>query len=125
MTDPSDPRLEALGDEFQTFVHEEALRLRPDDVDALAWLASTYTRRGRLEDGLALDRRLVELRPEDPIVRYNLACSLSLTRRLDEAVERLRQAIALGYSDFEHLERDADLENLRGHPGFEEILRRA
>lgn len=125
MSESTDRRLEALGEDFLIFASEEALRLRPDDEEALGHLAAAYTRRDRLEEGLALDLRLARLRPDDALVHYNLACSLSLTRRLDEAILALRRAIELGYSDFAHLERDEDLANLRGHPGYEEILRQA
>jgi len=71
-------------------------------VEALQLLGDDYTRRGRFEDGLQVDRRLARLCPEDPLVHYNLACSFSLT-------EEFRS----GYRDFEHLRRDSDLEPLR------------
>ena len=122
--EPSGRDVEQIGEDFLAFVQEEALRIDPDDLDALAFLAETYTRRGRFEKGLALDRRLAALRSDDPIVHYNLACSLSLTCHEEEALQALRRAVELGYDDFAHLEKDADLKNVRGHPGFEEVRRK-
>jgi tetratricopeptide (TPR) repeat protein len=122
--EPHGRDVEQIGEDFLIFVQEEALRLDPDDPEALAFLAGSYTRRGRYEEGLALDRRLASLRADDPVVHYNLACSLSLTCHEEEALEALRRAIELGYDDFAHLEKDADLENVREHPGFEEVRRR-
>jgi tetratricopeptide (TPR) repeat protein len=123
MADQKDAGLERMGEEFLEFVHEEALRLDPEDQEALARLAESYSRSGRHEEGLALDRRLIALRPEDPVAHYNLACSLSRTYHEDEAVVELRRAVELGYADFDHMERDDDLENVRKHPGWSALLR--
>ena len=82
-------------------------------VEALQLLGDDYTRRGRCEDGLQVDRRLARLCPEDPLVHYNLACSFSLTEEFRKAAHALRKALQSGYRDFEHLRRDSDLEPLR------------
>ena len=54
-------------------------------VEALQLLGDDYTRRGRFEDGLSVDRRLARLCPSDPLVHYNLACSFSLTEEFRKA----------------------------------------
>ena len=82
-------------------------------VEALQLLGDDYTRRGRFKDGLQVDRRLARLCPEDPLVHYNLACSFSLTEEFRKSAHALRKAIQRGYSDFDHLRRDSDLEPLR------------
>ncbi len=74
-------------------------------------------------DLVDFDRRLVALKPEDPIVRYNLTCSLSLTFRADDAAGQLREAIRLGYKDFDHMEKDPDLTYLRKQPEYRDILK--
>ena len=85
-------------------------------VEALQILGDDYTRRGRYEDGLQVDRRLARLCPDDPLVYYNLACSFSLTAEYRKAANALRKAIHYGYRDFDHLQRDTDLEPLREQP---------
>jgi len=117
--------LDDISEDFQIFVHQEVLGCSPDDEEALSYLAHAYTRQGRFEEGLDLDRRLAALRPDDPLVRYNLTCSLSLTFRADDALEQLREAIRLGYDDFEHMEKDPDLVFLRKQPEYREILKSA
>ncbi len=96
----------------------------PDFVEVLQLLAGHYTRVGRYEDGLAIDRRLVRLCPEDAIAHYNLACSLSLTHKPTAAVRELDRAVRLGYRDVAHIERDTDLDNLRQHPAYLTLMRR-
>lgn len=96
----------------------------PNDVEALIRLGETYTRRGRYQDGLAIDRRLVALLPEDDTAHYNLACSLALTGDPDGAFAALEQAVALGYHAVEHLLTDDDLQALHRDPRWDALLAR-
>lgn len=103
---------------------EGILEQDPDFVEALQILADDYTRRGRIEDGLQADIRLAELCPDDPMVFYNLACSLSLMGQLEESAKALHWALDTGYNDIDWMEKDPDLENLRNHYLFKEIMKR-
>jgi len=101
---------------------EGLIRRAPSYIEALQLLGDDYTRRGRYQDGLNVDERLVSLCPRDSMVHYNLACSFSLTECLEESLAALETAINLGYNDFKWLNEDSDLENVRNHPGFQIIL---
>jgi Flp pilus assembly protein TadD len=100
------------------------LRANPDHVGALRLLGNTLCRCGEHEDALKVDRRLANLRPKDPIARYNLACSFSHLRRIDEALAELAASIRLGYREYEHMLRDPDLANLRRDPRFRRLISR-
>jgi len=106
-------------DEFETEFFEDVLKQAPCDEDSLIVLGHAYTRRGEYEKGLEIDRRLARLRPEDPIVFYNLACSFSLLGRVDDAYDALEQSVRRGYHDMGHMLEDPDLENLRRDDRFE------
>ncbi|MHC4550521.1 MAG: TPR end-of-group domain-containing protein [Planctomycetota bacterium] len=108
---------------FQIAVLEEVLRQAPNDTEALRFLSHAYSGIGRLEEGLAADRRLVELLPTDPRVRYNLACSCALMQRKEEALAVLRQACELGFDDLALMQKDRDLDSLRDDPRYLEIER--
>ncbi len=100
----------------------EGLRKRmPQNEEILKVLGDDYTRVGRLEKGLEVDLELARLSPEDPLVYYNLACSLSLLGRLKESVEALTKAIRFGYQDWNWLQKDPDLNNLRKSNLFEVV----
>lgn len=114
--------LEQLGLQFAVDFHEAALRHRPDDVEVLAELGHAYTRLGRHPDGLEVDRRLARLAPDNPTVHYNLACSLALLGRGDEALDALDESVRLGYEDLPHLLRDEDLASLREQPRFRALV---
>jgi tetratricopeptide (TPR) repeat protein len=115
--------LDLAGLRFQIGIWEEVLRHAPGDTEALRFLAHAYFAVGRQEDGLAIDRRLMDLLPRDARVRYNLACSCALLGRRDEAFERLREACELGFDDLNLLRRDHDLDGLREDARFREIER--
>ena len=76
---------------------------------------------GQIE-GLAVDRRLAQIRPDDPVVFYNLACSYSLVGWIPSALRALERALALGYRDFKHIMHDRDLEALRSDRRFNSLL---
>ena len=90
----------------------------PEYVDVLRVHGNNLTLKGLFADGLKVDKRLVKLRPADALAHYNLACSLSLLRKRDSALKTLRQAIELGYRDFQYMLEDRDLDFIRNDPRF-------
>ena len=84
--------------------------------------AVSLCRVGRTEDGLAWAERALELDPEDPGVRYNAACLFSVAGRTNRALDCLEEAVQAGFGNPDWLERDPDLDNLRGAPRFEALL---
>lgn len=97
----------------------------PDDLDALRALADQYTEEGFHVEGLAVDLRLARLLPDDPLVHYNLACSLSLTGDLEASLRALQRAVKLGYADLKYLMKDKDLAALRKAAAFHKWLEEA
>lgn len=104
---------------------EAILRRRSAHLESLELAANYYTQLGYYSDGLGIDRRLAELKPDDPGVLYNLACSYALTGRADEALETLEKAVDRGYRDFRHMSTDRDLAAIKGDPRFGKLLARA
>ena len=108
--------------DFEISFYEQLLRKTPDFINALVALGDAYTRRGRYRDGLKIDKRLVELKPEDPTAHYNLACSYSLLKMVDSSLSTLKTAIHLGYQDFAFIDKDPDLEFIRKDPRYKELI---
>lgn len=109
-------------EDFTIWFLEGILDNHPSYVDCLMYLGNAYTIQGRHEEGLRVDKRLAELRPKDPVVRYNLACSYSLVGNVDAAIEALETSVKLGYKDIRHIEKDRDLERLRYDKRYQELL---
>ncbi len=109
--------------DFEIDFFGKLLAARPTYAEALEVQAANLTTKGRILEGLAIDRQLVALRPTDPTAHYNLACRYALLHQHDLALGSLRTAIELGYRDFQFLEQDRDLDSLRTDPRFRALLR--
>ena len=83
---------------------------------------------GRLEAAL-------KGRPGDPGLAYDAACGYALASRAldrpgraggrsqaERAIQLLRAAIDNGYSDYDHIQEDSDLDPIRGLPAFGELI---
>jgi tetratricopeptide (TPR) repeat protein len=109
--------------DFEMTFYEGILQRRQDYVDVLRVMGNLLTLKGRYADGLTIDKRLVHLRPRDPLAHYNLACSYALLKRPDLSLKTLRRAVELGYRDFRYMREDRDLESVRRDPRFRQLLR--
>jgi len=107
-----------MGLEFLAEVLGIEARERPANSAALVSLGMVLTQLGRYSEGLAVDRRLVELHPEDSTAHYNLACSLALVGEREKALDSLEEAVRRGYDDAPHLALDPDLSSLRAEARF-------
>jgi hypothetical protein len=108
--------------EFEMRFFESVLRRDAGYTEVVEILGGLYTKHGRIADGLKMDRRLVKLKPANATAHYNLACSLALSKRKTDALRSLRQAVELGYRDFDWMLQDPDLEEMKAHPGFLALL---
>jgi len=117
------PKVTLQDPEFDIRFFESVLRRLPQDTGLLEILGGLYTRQGRIADGLRMDRRLVRLCPGNATARYNLACSLALAQRPRAALRELRQAVGLGYRDFDWMHQDPDLDGLKELADFKSLVR--
>ncbi len=99
------------------------LERSPDFVDVLRVHGNNLTLKGRYAEGLEIDKRLIQLRPNDALAHYNLACSYALLKKPDLALKTLRRAVELGYRDFRYMREDHDLDTIRHDPRFRQLLR--
>jgi len=110
--------------DFEITFFERLLEHKPTFVQALVALGDAYTKKGLYEKGLEIDKRLVQLKPKDDIVYYNLACDYSLLEQAEQSLQALEQALQLGYRDFSFMEKDPDLEYTRKDARFRQLLSR-
>lgn len=110
--------------DFEIEFYKSITQESPNYIDALMLLGEAYTRKGLYSKGLEIDRRLTDLRPNDPIFHYNLACSYSLMHMKKPALHSLKKSISLGYWDLEHLATDSDLSFLHDDKSFQRLMRR-
>ena len=109
---------EALG------VAERHMRFNPDDARAATMRSVALCRLGRVDEGLSWADRALSMDAEDAGVRYNAACLFAVAGRTDRALACLEEAVAVGFGNLRWLERDPDLDGLRGDPRFAGLMAR-
>jgi tetratricopeptide (TPR) repeat protein len=96
----------------------KAVELDPELVRAWHYLGRTAHHTGNQEKEIEVFKRSIELNPDDPATRYNLACFYALVGDVDKALDLLENSV----KSRSWIEHDHDLDNLRGHPRFQLFL---
>lgn len=113
---------ELLG--FQLQLLRDVVRERPDYPEAVLLCGNLLTTAHQHQKALASDRHGTAIDPANPVMWYNLACSLALTDRPTEALDTLEKAIDLGFSDAQLMAKDPDLDPIRNLPRFHALTAR-
>ena len=109
--------------DFEIGFFADILDRLPEYTDALRAHAANLALKGELKDGLLVEQKLVELRPEDPDAHYNLACRYALLKQPELALVTLKRAVELGFRDFRTMIQDRNLESVRGDKRFRALIR--
>src|SRR5256714_4007220 len=104
-------------------IAERQLALYPDDarppcmgIEGLIALGETNRAREWISRALALE-------PDDPTVQYNVACGLTKLGELEWALDLLEHSLRNAPPEMiSWVKHDADLDSLRNHPRYQEIL---
>lgn len=110
--------------DFEIEFFERVLHRAGDYVEVLAALAERLCEKGWYHRAVVIDERLALLRPRDPQMQYNRACTLARVGRADEALAALRSAVKNGFDDARFLLADDDLASLRERPEFRRLVTR-
>jgi TolB-like protein/Tfp pilus assembly protein PilF len=101
---------------------EKAILANPEDARACYMGAGAMIRLGQKERGLKWARRALALDPDDPAILYNVACNLAGLGEIDEAIACLERTVKVGAAYRDWMLNDTDLDPLRDHPRFRELL---
>jgi len=104
--------------------HEAHLREVPEDARSRSLLAALYVEIGRLEDSKRESTMAMTLRPNDPVILYNAACTFCLMSQKGDALDALAKAWRSGYRDIDWVRGDPDLLSLHEEPEFEKLYPR-
>jgi len=99
------------------------LELDPDDARALYMAANGMAALGEREGAREWAQRARALRPDDGMVLYNVACVFALLGLPQDALECLERAVGSGLRQRGWYEHDSNLDPLRSHQRFQNLLR--
>lgn len=122
-TAPGTPRTAVAAEPGTTIL---AMDGTPGEVyDATGWelwapLVPLYDA-GAHDELIATLRDLIAANPQYPMLRYNLACSESLSGRRNDAIEHLQQAVAASEKYRGLARSDSDFDPIREEPSFKDL----
>lgn len=94
----------------------------PDEARARILMATSCAKLGDKTRAIREGLLAVGLSPDDPVMMYNMACLYSLLNEPEAGIQWLRKSIQHGRRDFEWMQRDPTLENVRNHPSYQALL---
>ena len=104
-----------------TQAFEAHLRQVPEDARARILLASYYAAEGRFDEAMREANLAMLLRPNEPMVHYNAACTFCQMNKKSEAMAALTRSWQAGFKDADWTRQDPDLSLLHGDPEFEKL----
>ena len=105
-------------------VVEKHVQMHPDDSRALLFGATQHLQAENRDKCLEWVGRALAITPDEPVTFYNAACNYSLAGEVEEAIRCLEKAITSGMAQKDWIAHDSDLDPLRQHPRFQDLLRR-
>jgi TolB-like protein/Tfp pilus assembly protein PilF len=105
-------------------VVERRLEFNPDDVPMLLDGAAALAALGERQRSLEWASRILDKAGDDALVLYNLACLYSLAGEVTSALEALEKSYEAGLADPEWMRQDSDLDNIRQHARYKELVKR-
>jgi tetratricopeptide (TPR) repeat protein len=113
-----------LSGEFQKaeLTFKKVLALNPQSPDALSCLGDVYLKMKKLELARRYYREAIEVGGSTANLAYHLTCVESLSGHPDEALERLKEALNMGYDDYQKIAQDSCLDALRKRSDFQGLI---
>ena len=103
---------EAIGNYKKALHHNKTLK------EAAINLSTAYMKSLNFDEALETLKVGMALDSTNPHIHYNYACYYSLIGQPKASMEKLQEAVRLGFTNFKQIETDPDLEKLRQSPEF-------
>jgi Flp pilus assembly protein TadD len=103
--------------------YNKSIQLNPTNEEPYRNRGAAYTAAGRFDAARADYSKALELDPADSRGYYNMACLHSLQKNTQEACSWLQKAVDHGYSNWQHIKEDSDLENVREDECYQKIMK--
>jgi tetratricopeptide (TPR) repeat protein len=103
-------------------IYNKYIQFYPADSYGYQMRGLNYFYNGDFDNALNDLQTVIEITPDVPDGYYNLACYYSVKNNAAESIANLEKAFQLGYNNFDHLEKDSDLDNIRSRPEYAKLI---
>jgi protein O-mannosyl-transferase len=97
----------------------------PGNSELLHELAVLYSFTGDYAKALDVLYTLIKIQPDNPDGYYNIACIYAKEEKINESMEWLNKSIDKGFNNWDLLQKDKDLDNLRTTQYYKDLIERA
>lgn len=99
-----------------------AQEMAPGDARVASELAMVHLGQDQVSEAMACLELTLKLQPENPDLLYNYACAQTRAGNRDDALTTLQKALESGFSDWDRLANDPDIQSLRQLKAFHALL---
>jgi tetratricopeptide (TPR) repeat protein len=103
--------------------YKKALQLNPKFVPALNNLALVTAANQEYYKALTVFLDVLNYYPDHAETHYNIACMYARLKQVDKSIEWLKKAIDKGYTNWESIKKDGDLDNIRDAMAYKELIK--
>jgi len=84
----------------------------PDSFITMNHIAVCHMTNKNFTKAADIYNKMIDIKPDNQIVYYNLACAYSASGQIEQSVKALKGAINNGFSDIDDMKKDPDLSKL-------------
>jgi hypothetical protein len=106
----------------ELFNNAPVIKTNEDNYHEYFSIGLTNLNSGQFKESLVEFLKCIELKKDDYLSAYNIACCYSLLSNADEAFEWLNTSVTLGMLEVNHIENDTDLLFIRNDPRFTHVI---
>jgi tetratricopeptide (TPR) repeat protein len=102
----------------------QAIKLNPKDAKSYSSISDAYYDLKDYENYIKVILKAIAQKVDEPGNYYNLACGYSIKNQTPKSLANLEISIQKGFNDYNHINEDTDLTNIRKLPEFKELMKK-
>ena len=103
--------------------YQEALSIEPKSFETLNHLAIAYAMKGEYDKGISFLKRSMAFQPDRSEAYYYLASIYARQKKNEKSIHYLKLAVKKGYNDWQQIQFDSNLENIRHLPEYKTLVK--
>jgi len=103
--------------------YKKANAIDPDYAAYSTNLGYAYVYSGDFTKGIPFLEKALTKTTDNPWSYYNLACAWSLASNTDKGISYLKDALEKGFKDYDHIQQDNDIANLKKTQEFNTLMK--
>jgi tetratricopeptide (TPR) repeat protein len=103
--------------------YQEAILIKPEFVQAIKNVAEVYALQGKYDNAVYYFKKMKEAQPDDAKPYYYISCVYSRQGNIEESIYWLKKAVEKRYNDWELIQNDPNLENIRSSSYYKKLLK--